>query len=35
MLRAGIDVGSTTVKGVLLDEKGNVLFKHYERHEAR
>jgi len=35
MLRAGIDVGSTTVKGVLLDEKGNVVFEHYERHEAR
>ena len=35
MLRAGIDVGSTTVKGVLLDEKGRILFKSYKRHEAR
>ena len=35
MITAGIDVGSTTVKGVLLDDKNNVLFEHYERHEAR
>ncbi|ADU96650.1 CoA-substrate-specific enzyme activase [Thermovibrio ammonificans HB-1] len=35
MIRAGIDVGSTTVKGVLLDDSGNVLFKSYKRHEAR
>jgi predicted CoA-substrate-specific enzyme activase len=35
MLRAGIDVGSTTVKGVLLNEKGELLFSSYERHEAR
>jgi len=32
---AGIDVGSTTVKGVLLNEKGEILFKSYRRHEAR
>ncbi|MEO2066209.1 MAG: BadF/BadG/BcrA/BcrD ATPase family protein, partial [Desulfurobacteriaceae bacterium] len=31
----GIDVGSTTVKGVLLNEKGEVLFKEYRRHEAK
>ena len=35
MITAGIDVGSTTVKGVLLDDKNSVLFEHYERHEAR
>jgi activator of 2-hydroxyglutaryl-CoA dehydratase len=35
MLKAGIDVGSTTVKGILLDEKGKIVFAHYERHEAR
>ncbi|WP_163328893.1 BadF/BadG/BcrA/BcrD ATPase family protein [Desulfurobacterium thermolithotrophum] len=35
MIKAGIDVGSTTVKGVLLDEKNNIVFKHYERHEAK
>jgi len=32
---AGIDVGSTTVKGVLLNDRGEVLFKEYKRHEAR
>ncbi len=35
MFRAGIDVGSTTVKGVLLDNENRVVFSHYERHEAR
>ena len=32
--RAGMDVGSTTVKLVLLDEEGNVVFGAYERHCA-
>ncbi|GCF93410.1 2-hydroxyglutaryl-CoA dehydratase [Enterococcus florum] len=31
-LRAGIDVGSTTVKLVILDEKNQTLFSKYERH---
>ncbi|WP_457679770.1 BadF/BadG/BcrA/BcrD ATPase family protein [Thermovibrio sp.] len=31
----GIDVGSTTVKGVLIDKEGKVLFKEYRRHEAK
>ncbi len=35
MLSVGIDVGSTTVKCVVLDESNNVLYKKYERHEAR
>lgn len=35
MFKAGIDVGSTTVKGVLLDEENRVVFSHYERHEAK
>ena len=35
MKSAGIDIGSTTIKCVLLDEKGNVIYKRYERHEAR
>lgn len=30
--RLGIDVGSTTVKLVLLDEKNNVVYSKYERH---
>ena len=32
MKKLGIDVGSTTVKLVLLDEKDKVLYKRYERH---
>ena len=32
--RAGIDVGSTTVKLVILDEKDEVVFGQYERHYA-
>ncbi|MBE6033818.1 MAG: 2-hydroxyglutaryl-CoA dehydratase [Clostridiales bacterium] len=31
-MRLGIDVGSTTVKVVLMDEENNILFKRYERH---
>ncbi|MBQ9075906.1 MAG: 2-hydroxyacyl-CoA dehydratase, partial [Mogibacterium sp.] len=31
-LRLGIDVGSTTVKLVLLDEKENIVYSKYERH---
>ena len=32
--RAGIDIGSTTVKLVILDEAGNALFQDYQRHRA-
>ena len=32
MKRLGIDVGSTTVKLVLLDEEGHILYSRYERH---
>ena len=32
--RAGIDIGSTTVKLVLLDEEGKLLFDEYRRHCA-
>ena len=32
--RAGIDVGSTTVKLVVLDEAGGILFGKYRRHCA-
>lgn len=31
-LRLGIDVGSTTVKLVVLDEEGNIVYSKYERH---
>ena len=32
MLKIGLDVGSTTLKCVVLDEKQNIVFKSYERH---
>ena len=32
--RAGIDIGSTTVKLVLLDEQGEIIFGRYRRHRA-
>ena len=32
MLRIGIDIGSTTVKVVVINEKGEMLFSRYERH---
>ena len=32
--KAGIDIGSTTVKLVLLDEKGETVFAEYRRHHA-
>lgn len=35
MKNLGIDVGSTTVKAVLVDEHGEILYKRYERHNAR
>ncbi len=34
LLRMGIDVGSTTVKVVFMDEHGNYLYKKYIRHYA-
>lgn len=35
ILRMGIDVGSTTVKILILDsDKKNILYTHYERHHA-
>ena len=30
--KVGVDVGSTTVKIVLLDGENNILFKKYQRH---
>ncbi len=32
MLRVGIDVGSTTIKTVVLDEEGKIIHSTYERH---
>ena len=34
-LRIGIDIGSTTVKVVVLDEQDNLLFRSYERHYSK
>ncbi len=34
-VRIGIDIGSTTVKIVLLDDQDNVLYRSYERHRSR
>ncbi|MEG0392726.1 MAG: BadF/BadG/BcrA/BcrD ATPase family protein, partial [Anaerovoracaceae bacterium] len=31
-MKLGIDVGSTTVKFVVLDEENNILYSRYERH---
>ena len=33
--RAGIDIGSTTVKLVVLDENDNIIYGQYKRHMAR
>ena len=32
--RAGIDIGSTTVKLVVLDDRGNIIYGEYRRHRA-
>ena len=31
-LKMGIDIGSTTVKVVVIDNKNDILFSKYERH---
>lgn len=33
--KLGLDVGSTTIKAVVLDEEDNVVYKSYERHKSR
>ena len=33
--QAGLDVGSTTAKCVLIDEQGNIVFSEYVRHNTR
>ncbi len=35
MVRIGLDIGSTTVKCVIIDEKNNILYKTYERHYSQ
>ena len=34
-MRVGLDVGSTTVKCVVLDENNNILYSTYERHYSQ
>ncbi|HHV50630.1 MAG TPA: 2-hydroxyglutaryl-CoA dehydratase [Clostridiales bacterium] len=34
-LRIGIDIGSTTVKVVLIDNNDNIIFRSYERHMSK
>src|SRR5690554_5367579 len=34
-MTVGLDVGSTTIKCVVLDDYGNIVFSHYERHLAQ
>ena len=34
MIRIGLDIGSTTIKYVVLDENGKVIMKDYQRHLA-
>ncbi|HJJ46720.1 MAG TPA: acyl-CoA dehydratase activase [Methanocorpusculum sp.] len=33
--RVGIDIGSTTIKVIVLDETNNILFRSYERHFSK
>ncbi len=35
MIKIGLDIGSTTVKCVALDENNNILYKTYERHYSQ
>ncbi|MFW6139032.1 MAG: BadF/BadG/BcrA/BcrD ATPase family protein, partial [Spirochaetota bacterium] len=35
MVTAGIDIGSTTLKAIVMDQQKNVLWKKYQRHRAR
>ena len=34
-IRIGFDIGSTTIKAVVLDEHNNILYKSYERHMSQ
>ncbi len=34
MYTVGLDVGSTTIKAVVLDDAGNIVYKSYQRHRA-
>jgi len=34
-MKIGLDIGSTTIKAVVLDEAGEIVFRRYERHRAQ
>ena len=34
-MKIGLDIGSTTIKAVVLNEAGEIVFRRYERHRAR
>ena len=34
-MKVGLDVGSTTIKCVVLDDQNNIVYKSYERHLRR
>lgn len=35
MYRIGFDIGSTTIKAVVLDENNHICYRSYERHKAQ
>ena len=35
MIRIGLDVGSTTLKCVVLNDRDEILYKNYERHYSQ
>ncbi|MBQ2135744.1 MAG: 2-hydroxyglutaryl-CoA dehydratase, partial [Clostridia bacterium] len=35
MKRIGLDIGSTTIKCIVMDEEGNILFDSYRRHFSK
>ena len=34
-MKIGLDIGSTTIKAVVLDDAGEIVFRRYERHRAQ
>ena len=34
-MKIGLDIGSTTIKAVVLNEAGEIVFRRYERHRAQ
>jgi activator of 2-hydroxyglutaryl-CoA dehydratase len=35
MISVGIDIGSTTIKAIVLDDNDNIIYSSYERHYSR